>query len=183
MLRRLGRRGAWSASARQRGVGLVEVLVAVLILGVGVLGYAGMQIFALQSAEEASYRTHATLIARDALERLLLNAEPDALMIYFDSAQWPSSPDATVAYPMACGTADCNAAQLARADIAQLAWGAARSLPGGMISAMDDCGGIPSPSCVAVTWKEMTPQDCVSDYPNIPNARDYHCVVLEALRP
>ena len=177
-------RGHVCLPGRQRGVGLIEVLVSVLVVAVGVLGYAAMQLFALQSAEEASYRTHATLIARDALERLLLNSDPDALADYFSAANWPGEPEAPGgAYPGGCSAAACDPQALAAADMAQLAWTAANSLPAGMIRASDDCGGAPSPSCVVVTWTDMTPEDCLADYPDIPNATDYHCVVLEALRP
>ncbi|MCK0538498.1 type IV pilus modification protein PilV [Alcanivorax quisquiliarum] len=172
------------AKRDQQGVGLIEVLVAVLVIAVGVLGYAAMQLFALQSAEEASYRTHAALIARDALERLLLNADPDALADYFDAANWPSEPESYGGdYPDGCTNTACDPQQLAAADISQLAWAAANSLPAGMVQASDDCGGVPSPSCVVVTWMDMTPEECLAEYPDIPDATDYHCVVLEALRP
>lgn len=181
--RRLGR-PCLQQQRRQGGAGLVEVLVAILVIAIGVLGYAAMQLFALQSAEEASYRTHATLIARDGLERLLLNSDPDALADYFDAQSWPSEADSFGAsYPNGCSAAACDPQPLAEADIAQLAWAAANSLPAGIVLASDDCGGEPSPSCVVVTWMGMTPDECLADYPDLPNATDYHCVVLEALRP
>ena len=183
MLRQRSGRNARAVKIRQKGAGLIEVLVAVLVLGIGVLGYAGMQLFALQSAEEASYRTHATLIGRDALERFLLNAGWDSWTVYFNAGNWPDKPAVGQAdFPEGCMTSDCQGPELARVDIAQLAWSAANSLPGGMVMASDDCGGVPSPSCVVITWSEMEPADCLDDYPNIPSSRDYHCVVLEAMR-
>ena len=54
----------------QKGIGLVEILVALLILAIGVLGYAGLQLAALKGAEEANNRSQATLIGQDALERI-----------------------------------------------------------------------------------------------------------------
>ena len=171
------------SKARQRGVGLTEVMVAVLVVGIGVLGYAGMQLFALQSAENAGYRTHATMIGRDALERLLLN--PEARDAYFDSGQWPTAPGVSGGnYPAACaGGGACQPAQMAQADMAQLAWSAANSLPGGMVRVASACGGGVSAGCVVITWQGMTPAECLDGYPDIPNTADYNCVVLEALRP
>ncbi|MCH8544757.1 MAG: type IV pilus modification protein PilV [Alcanivorax sp.] len=182
MLRQKPRRVA-PPRGRQRGVGLTEVMVAVLVVGIGVLGYAGMQLFALQSAENAGYRTHATMIGRDALERLLLN--PQARSDYFDSGDWPTAPGASGGnYPAGCvGGGACQPTQLARADIAQLSWMAANSLPGGMVRASTACGGGISASCVVITWRGMTPAQCLNGYPDIPNTADYNCVVLEALRP
>jgi type IV pilus assembly protein PilV len=173
----------WGMDFRQRGVGLVEVLVSLLVLSVGVLGYAGMQLFALQGAEQSGNRTHATLIARDALERILLNSgDPAALNVYFSPNSWPENFAHGGMYPRLCMLNDCSTVQLANGDVTQLAWMAANSLPGGAIMASDDCAGPPSPSCIVVTWQDMTPQECVNTYPNIPNNVDYTCVVLEAIR-
>ena len=42
---------------QQRGVGLIEVMMALLVLAIGVLGYAGMQLTALKAAEDANNRS------------------------------------------------------------------------------------------------------------------------------
>ena len=163
---------------RQRGVGLIEVLVALVVMAIGVLGYASMQLMALRGAEAAGLRAQATLMSVDALERFLLNT--DARGTYFDVGRWPAAAqDFGDSYPAACDTAPCTSAALATADIAELAWIAANSLPGGMIAAKNDCTGVPSPSCVVVSWGEMTPALCVAG--NAINTTD-SCVVMEALR-
>ncbi|MCW4254661.1 MAG: prepilin-type N-terminal cleavage/methylation domain-containing protein, partial [Candidatus Thiodiazotropha taylori] len=43
-----------------RGMTLIEVLVAAVIIGVGLLGVASLQITALQGASNADYRSRAT---------------------------------------------------------------------------------------------------------------------------
>lgn len=53
-----------------RGATLIEVLVAVVVLSVGLLGIAALQLKGLQSAHAAFQRTVATIIAHDAVERL-----------------------------------------------------------------------------------------------------------------
>ncbi|MDI5922439.1 type IV pilus modification protein PilV [Halomonas sp. LR5S13] len=52
------------------GFTLLEALLAVLVLSIGLLGVAGMQLKAMQSAQVAYQRSIATLAAQDAVERL-----------------------------------------------------------------------------------------------------------------
>lgn len=52
------------------GFSLVEVLVALLVLSLGVLGLAGLQLKSLQGAQVAKQRSQATLAAEDFGERL-----------------------------------------------------------------------------------------------------------------
>lgn len=57
----------------QRGVSLLEVLIAMLILAVGALGFAGLQMKALHTSADANYRAQATLLAQSAIERIQAN--------------------------------------------------------------------------------------------------------------
>lgn len=59
---------------RQLGVSLVEVLVAVLVLAIGVLGAAQLQLSALRYNAGAAHATQASFIAYDMLDRLRANA-------------------------------------------------------------------------------------------------------------
>lgn len=54
----------------QQGFTLLEVIIAVLVLSVGLLGIAGLQLKALQGAHLAYQRTVASLAAQDARERV-----------------------------------------------------------------------------------------------------------------
>ena len=69
----------------QRGATLIEVLVAMLILSVGLLGLAGMQMKALQSNQSAYYRSQATVLAYDIMDRMRAN-RTDALNGVYDIA-------------------------------------------------------------------------------------------------
>nr|CDQ37519.1 type IV pilus modification protein PilV [Virgibacillus halodenitrificans] len=53
----------------QCGFGLIEVLVALTILSIGMLGLAAMQLNSLQSARESLNTTLATIMVRDMNER------------------------------------------------------------------------------------------------------------------
>lgn len=55
---------------RDLGFTLVEALVALVVLAIGVLGLASMQIKALQGAHVAYQRSIATMAAQDMVERL-----------------------------------------------------------------------------------------------------------------
>lgn len=58
---------------RQHGVSLVEVLVTVLILGIGLLGIAGLQVQGMQFNHSAYLRSQASLLAYDMLDRMRAN--------------------------------------------------------------------------------------------------------------
>ena len=72
-------------ASHQRGATLIEVLVAMLILSVGLLGLAGLQMTALQSNHSAYYRSQATLLAYDIIDRMRAN-RADALNGVYDIA-------------------------------------------------------------------------------------------------
>ncbi len=67
MIRR--RRGPRRGAARE-GFTLLEIMIAMSLLGVGMLGVAAMQIQAMKSGRIAAVDTFATTIAQDGMERL-----------------------------------------------------------------------------------------------------------------
>lgn len=68
---RAGRQGA------QEGMTLVEVLVALVILGVGLLGAAAVQLNALKYTDSARMTSQASFIAYDMMDRIRANAAAD----------------------------------------------------------------------------------------------------------
>lgn len=55
---------------QQRGFSLIEALIALLVLSIGLIGVAAMQLKALQSANAGYQRSVASVAAVDAQERL-----------------------------------------------------------------------------------------------------------------
>lgn len=69
----LRRQSAANVAFRQSGVSLLEVLIALLVLAVGVLGAVLLQTNALRYSASAADHTQATFIAYDMLDRMRAN--------------------------------------------------------------------------------------------------------------
>lgn len=164
----------------QRGVGMLEVLIAVLVIAIGALGFAGIQLTALKSSEDANYRAHATLIAQDAIERFLAN--PTELDLYTSLGSWQSGAVAPGGQPVnwkQCIDNACSSAEMARWDIEQLRWVTANSLPSGQL--VTRACGFNGLDCVVVSWSEQIPADCITAV-GINVAQDTSCLVMEVIR-
>ena len=66
----------WRKGA-QEGMTLIEVLVALLILSVGLLGAAALQLNALKYTDSARMTSQASFIAYDMMDRIRANAAAD----------------------------------------------------------------------------------------------------------
>ena len=58
---------------QQRGTTLIETLVALLVLSIGLLGIAGLQLTSLQNNRGAHLRTQASVLAYDVADRMRAN--------------------------------------------------------------------------------------------------------------
>lgn len=158
---------------RVRGVGMVEVLVALLVLSIGVLGYAGLQLRALKSTGESHFRTQAMAIAQDVIERIGVNQ--DGEVTYVTDTNWDQS-YIGASVPTGwdqCISAACTATQVAQWDILQARWMAASLLPSGKVLADRCVGAGVETLCITVSWGGQTTADCA--------AGDSECVVLEVV--
>lgn len=61
--------------ANSRGITLLEVLIALVILSIGLLGLAGLQTISLQFNTSAYYRTQATALAYGLADRMRSNRQ------------------------------------------------------------------------------------------------------------
>jgi type IV pilus assembly protein PilV len=107
---------------RIRGFTMVEVLVALVVLSVGMLGIAGLYVITLRSGGSAIYRMQAVNLAADIAERIRANRS--ANVAYAGAAA--NNPCFGVV-----AVADCTPANMAAADL--FVWQAqvAQTLPGG----------------------------------------------------
>lgn len=61
---------AMATRVAQRGVTLLEVLISIVVLAVGLLGYAGLQTVSLKNNLSAYHRSQATMMAYDVIDRM-----------------------------------------------------------------------------------------------------------------
>jgi type IV pilus assembly protein PilV len=113
--------GAPHLSPQPAGFSLLEVLVAMTLLALGVLGMGGLQLSVLRSQQDAQFRTEATLLAADLLERAIMNRGESYTLAF--SAEPPLAPD--------CLSQPCTPPQLARFDLARWRALLAEALPEG----------------------------------------------------
>ncbi len=107
-----------------RGFTLVEVLVSIVIVAIGLLGMAGLTAASLKSNNTSYYRSQATVLANDVLERMRANVVQARGEQYdiaagpaytagagtvqrFDCEEWIAAIGA--ALPGGAGTVDVNA--------------------------------------------------------------------------
>ncbi len=129
----------------QQGVSLVEVLVAMVLLGVAVIGFVALQVRAVTATGESFNRSQAVSIAQDMSERMRANYGQIAA---YSVANW------TVMPTQDCYSATCTAAQMVNFDVRLAKEVAAASLPNGNIS-VSKCQAS-SNVCIYVAWGDTT---------------------------
>lgn len=95
------------------GFGLIEVLVALLVFSIGILGLGATQLAAKRASYEATQRSIASSLANDILERMRGN--PGQLSSYAQIEIGSSAPAATGN----CNTTPCSTVDLAAFDLRQ----------------------------------------------------------------
>lgn len=75
----------------QAGLTLIEILIALVVLSVGLLGLANLQAVSLQANHNAYLRSQAVFLAYDAVDRMRANRGP-ALAEEYDIALGDSAP-------------------------------------------------------------------------------------------
>lgn len=132
----------------QKGVGLVEVLVALLLLGIAVLGFVALQVKAVVASEEAAKNVQAINLARDLSERIRMNRNG---LSGYKHEQTP---------PIACDDkVFCSPTQMAAFEYRQIE---NRAIEQGMEIQVHDCKGVNTSfkrKCVYVSWAGTLPID------------------------
>lgn len=147
-----GHRFDCKAMKLNAGFTLIEVLVAVLILGLGLLGLASLQAAGLSNNQSAYNRSQAAQIAYDITDRMRTNRS--ATGSYITTFMAPQTATCrTGSQPCAdCSSAAnmCSPAQLAQKDLYDWNSALATTLPNG-VGNISRAGNICS---VTVSWTE-----------------------------
>lgn len=70
----------------QTGVSLIEVLVSLLIMGIGLLGAAALQLDALKFTDSSALTSQASFIAYDMMDRIRANPDGNYALANLDAA-------------------------------------------------------------------------------------------------
>ena len=157
------------------GYSLIEVLVAMFVLAIGVLGAAATQAVALRMRHDSDLMTAAVRLGSTFGERMRANpSSSSAYLFEFDEVAGarPAAP------PLQCfAGADCSSAQLAAFDIHDVSHTLSASFPGGRIKVCRDAqpwddarrslqwqcaDAAGAPVVVKIGWRERT---TMSDLP------------------
>ena len=162
-------------SRPQSGFTLLEVLIALLVMSIGLLGIGKMMIMSARANDSAYMRSQATALGYTILDAMRANRQA-AIVQGYDTALgvFPG--------PVGCGTtvaAACNSGQQAQNDLSQ--WGAslAAQLPGGVGSVTTvpgndtKTGAANITATVTVQWTDMVAEQSFGT----PSAASASCAV------
>ena len=108
---------------RQAGVTLIEVLVSALIVAIGLVGVAGLQVVSLKNNQAALMRSQATALAYDLADRMRSNVG-GATAGFYDAS--------TAELTAGCvSTSGCSIQELSENDMAEWLAALAANLPMG----------------------------------------------------
>ena len=141
---------------RNKGFSLIEVLIAILVLALGIIGAAGLQLAAIRTSQQSSFQTMGVQLANELADKMRSN---DTQMKLSDSANpflqinYKSATDPTPTTSKLCytSTANCTASDIANADIYEWLIRVKNSLPGGRVLVCRDAAPYDSAKR-ALTW-------------------------------
>lgn len=133
-------------NAQQSGFTLLEVLVALLILSIGLLGLAALQTVSLQFNTGSYARTQATLVAYEIIERM--RANPTATKAGLYDVPTTAVAAAKKGDMTSCLGAACDSSNMAKYDLGQ--WYRR------MVVLLPDSGG-QDPTKLATIERDTTP--------------------------
>lgn len=131
------------------GFTLLEVMVAMVIFSIGLLGLAGLMSQSLTYTNSSQYRTQATFLAYDMLDRMRNNRVQASDPTLGYNIDWVVNPNAAN-----CFESNCSAAALANADKTQWKNSLATLLPDGDGKVTDAVVGTSPIFLIEVKWSD-----------------------------
>ncbi|NNH87471.1 type IV pilus modification protein PilV [Acinetobacter terrae] len=161
---------------KQKGTGLIEVLVALLLIALGILGFSALQLRAMDAANEAADRTFAINIARDLAERIRVNKTE--LEQYKVSINAMKTNETGCLGKAATYVPNCDAKKMADYDASEIN---TKAKSAGHVVKIDSCKGTLL-NCIYVAWGDTdidgSIDQCVTSTGSyVANAQ---CLVMEA---
>lgn len=132
-------------SEKAGGFTLIEVLIAMVILSVGMLGIAGLYVTSMQAGRTSILRHNAVTLAGDVADRIRANPRAAASYALAD----PGTPSACFA-----AATNCNRDEMAANDIYLWNQQARDSMPNGNVSVVFNNGVAPPTYQITISWTE-----------------------------
>jgi type IV pilus assembly protein PilV len=132
-------------NTNQHGFSLIEVLVALVVLSVGMLGMAGMYVTTLRSGGDSISRVKAIYLVSDMVDRIRANPSPIASATYAAGVAGAAA---------ACQATQCTIAQMAQEDLRVWQSDVNSLLPGGIPTVTVDPTTTPATYTVTIVWTD-----------------------------
>lgn len=116
----------------RRGFTLLEVLIALLVFSLGLLGLAGLMVVSVKTNQSAYLRTQASFLAQSMADRMRANTG--------QINAYAGDYDASTVGPESCATSSCDPVQLVARDRAVWSGQLVQSMPSG-VTAHIECNG------------------------------------------
>ena len=129
---------------KHKGFTLVEVLVALVVVSVGMLGIAGLYVHGMQAGRTAMFSHQAVTLAGDVADRIRANPRAGAAYAVPIGAD-----NGCVA-----GVVDCDVAEMAANDVFVWSQQAINSLPNGSVEVLFNAGTNPPEYTINISWTE-----------------------------
>lgn len=143
----------YSDIKQQQGIGLIEVLIALLLFSGAALGYTALQTYALGGVNDSTMRLKAVMMLNETLERMRANSEIKDFGFY----QQLFNVKATPKVIDCLHSTGCDPQQVAKNDVTILRTQAERQgLRLGMIDCPKASDGTKS-KCLIAAWHHTTP--------------------------
>lgn len=180
---------------KQSGVSLIEILITTLILGIGLLGVAALQVSSVSSNQEGFFTTQATSIAEDLSSRMRASKIITMLPNYTETSATVTglylSAGALTCGNLAglmcrdnggTGAADCTLADMAAFDLWEACDVAKKTLPGGQVRILRNTNRI----TLVVDWDSASARADIGTVTNVnancsdlTNSAIRNCIIME----
>ncbi len=162
-------------SKNQRGFSLIEILISVLVFGIGIMGLGGLQVASLKGSSNAHYRTTASVLAQDLADRMKAN------ITAVSTGNYGLAINCGVASDLCRRGNACTVDELAAFDLQEIMCGSLRGtereggvrglLPGGNMTVVCPAGSCVTPvntprttHLIRISWNtQKTDADTVND--------------------
>lgn len=145
---------------RMQGLSMIEILVTVVVLSIGLLGLAGLQLTGLKYNHSAYLRSQATLLASDVIDRMRANRDA-ARSGSYDIAIGTA---ATAGACTGVGT-NCTPAEMAAADLAEWKQDLRSLLPGGDGAISRTINGNEVRFTITIQWDDTRGETAATQLP------------------